>query len=133
MNNSLDENDTIYKTKKKKNTTSISVIKVHKETAKLLKQIVKNLNRKKKRGRKIIVDDVILRALSYLNEKDHAHIIEATLSNEDKFQIFFEQQKQLDPKLTEEKFYGEILKNNTCLNNSILSNPPMKNSNKGES
>ena len=90
---------------KKTNTTPIRVFKA---TAKTLKSMIQKLN-KKSLGRKVRVDDLILKSLSLLEDKHLEEIRDATLSNTDKLEISYQEYCKTHGQISKDEYLGRLL------------------------
>ena len=90
---------------KKTNTTPIRVFKA---TAKTLKSMIQKLD-KKSFGRKVRVDDLILKSLSLLEDKHLEEIRDATLSNTDKLEISYQEYCKTHGQISKDEYLGRLL------------------------
>jgi hypothetical protein len=87
-----------------------SSLLIQKVTLKKLRHILNKLNKGKKMGRNVSIDELILKSLSLLNEDHLNELADSSLSNEDRFKLIFQRHKIDKPKLSEEEFYGMVLR-----------------------
>jgi hypothetical protein len=116
MNDSINNNSNLIKNTKPTSVNKTSSLRLQRSTLKSLRQLIIKLNKSKKIGRKITADDVIDKCLSVLNEDDYKSLIDSTLSNADHFKLLFQKYKSVTPKLTEEQFYGMIMRGEVTFN-----------------
>ena len=100
-----EQNDEEKKLKKRIRVTSIRVLK---STAKSIEKKVKELN-KKPLGRNVQNDDLILKSLSLLEDKDFEEIKETTLSNTDRLEIRFREFCKNHGPITKDEFIGKLI------------------------
>jgi len=88
------------------NTTPMRLLKT---TAKELKSIVTSLN-KKPLGKKVRVDEVIVKALSLLKERHLEEIKESTLTNADKLELTYREYCKSNGQISKDEYIGRLLK-----------------------
>ena len=91
--------------KSKGNSTPIRILR---PTAKALKSLLQKLN-KKPLGRKVRADDLILKALSLLEEKHFEQIKKLTLSNADRLELFYREYCKAHGHITKDDYLGVLL------------------------
>jgi len=95
------------KRRPKPNTTPVRLLK---STAKELKSMTLSLN-KKPLGKKARIDDVIVKALSLLEEKHLEEIRESTLSNADKLELSYREYCKANGQISKDEYIGRLLAN----------------------
>lgn len=94
--------------KRKQQRNSLEAIRVRKATAKKIKDFIKELN-KKEFGTKIIIDDLIKKLLTFVNQEVLLEIQEESLSNEDKLERTYQQYKKENPSVSKDEFLGILI------------------------
>lgn len=107
--------------KSKSNTTPIRVLKT---TAKSLKSMVQKLN-KKPLGKKIRVDDLILKALSLLEDKHFEEIKNSTLTNADRLEMKYQEYCRVNGPVSKDEFLGKLMTENGALLAPSSENPSL--------
>ena len=102
-------NPTPQMNKKQPSNASTTPIRVLKSTAKRLRTLITKLNRKSY-GKKIKVDDIIIKSLFLLEEKHLQEIKAASLSNFDRINIAYKKPLQELPWNYERRVFGDALK-----------------------
>ena len=95
----------------KSNTTPMRVLKT---TAKTLKSMVQKLN-KKPLGKKIRVDDLILKVLSLIEEKHFEEIKNSTLTNADRLEMKYQEFCRANGPVSKDEFLGKLMADNGAL------------------
>lgn len=101
------ENTEANKMKKRPNSKTTPV-RLLKTTAKELKRIVVSLN-KKPLGKKVRVDEVIVKALSLLENKHIEEIKDSTLSNTDKLELSYREYCKINGQISKDEYLGRLL------------------------
>jgi hypothetical protein len=107
--------------KSKSNTTPIRVLKT---TAKTLKGIVQKLN-KKPLGKKIRVDDLILKSLSLLEDEHFEEIKNSTLTNADRLEMKYQEYCRVNGPVSKDEFLGKLLTENGAFLAPTSENPSL--------
>lgn len=93
---------------KKKVSVTTTPIRVKKATARTIRSLVSKLNRKSLGG-KVLVDDIVSKAISLLSE-DHLEEIKAsTYTSKDRLEIRYKEYCQEHGNITKEKFLEFLL------------------------
>jgi hypothetical protein len=92
----------------KLNQSNTVPIRVHKDTARLIRRELAKLN-KKDLGRRIKVDDFITKSISKITDDDRKTLQEQSLSNSDRLELLYREHSQGGGSLTREQFLGQIL------------------------
>tara|TARA_Y100000590_G_C15627280_1_gene979850 strand:+ start:262 stop:633 length:372 start_codon:yes stop_codon:yes gene_type:complete len=94
--------------KRKQQRNALEAIRVRKATAKKIKEFIKELN-KKDFGAKIVIDDLIKKLLTFVNQDVLFEIQEESLSNEDKLERTYQQYKKENPDVSKDEFLGILI------------------------
>ncbi len=93
---------------KKKTVTNTVPIRVKKITSRSIRTILNKLN-KKALGKRIIVDDIISKAITLLSEKEFNELQEASYSSKDRLEIQFQEYCRANGNISKEKFLERLL------------------------
>lgn len=104
----MEHNHNEEKKKSRKTKVNTTPIRVYKPTAKSLKGTVQKLN-KKPHGRKVRVDDVLLKALSLLEDKHFEEIQNSTLSNADRLEVSYREYCKTNEQISKDEYLGQLL------------------------
>jgi hypothetical protein len=100
-------NEGIPVPKKKSNANTVP-IRVRKITARSIRTILNNLN-KKPLGKRIIVDDLISKAITLLSESEFNELREASYSSSDRLDIQYQEYCRSNGTISKEKFLEILL------------------------
>ena len=104
----MEENENNAKKQSKKIKTNTTPIRVLKSTAKNLKSLVQKLN-KKPLGKKVRIDDLLMKSLELLEEKHFNEIKDATLSNTDKLEFSYREYLKNNENISKDEYIGQLL------------------------
>lgn len=93
---------------KKKSNANTVPIRVRKVTARSIRTILNKLN-KKSLGKRIIVDDIISKAITLLSESDFNELREASYSSSDRLDIQYQEYCRANGNISKEKFLEILL------------------------
>jgi hypothetical protein len=99
---------TEQKTQNKKSKVSTTPIRILKSTAKTLKGLLQKLNRKPL-GKRIRIDDLVLKSLSLLEDKHYEEIKDASLSNTDRLEINYHKYCKQHGQISKDAYIGQLL------------------------
>ncbi|MGE4233042.1 MAG: hypothetical protein AB7F43_06915 [Bacteriovoracia bacterium] len=100
-------------TSKKKTGTTIP-IRVKRETAKLIRAELANLNNKKF-GKKVKTDDLIARVLPLITDDDRRNLQSATLSGKDKLALLHQRYCEKNGNISKDDFLSRLVRGEIVL------------------